>query len=277
VRDTATLPLLAEVKAGDYVVLELDSWQMQGFGESKISPHVAVFTNLMEDHKNYYKDNPAQYFEDKANIFKYQTGSDFLIVGEGLQKVESKSKQVAAKASNVSKDWRIKLIGEHNLENIACATEAGRALGISEEDIKKGVESFDGVEGRLQFVREINGVKIYNDNNATTPEATIAALKALDSAKTVLICGGTDKGLELSGLIQKIINCKNVIMLPGTGSDRLDINARKVDSLKDAVDKALEVASSGDTILFSPAFASFGLFKNEYERNDKFLDIVKGL
>ena len=296
VRNTATLPLLKEVKAGDAVVLELDSWQMQGFGESKISPHIAVFTNLMEDHKNYYKAHPEQYFKDKANIFKFQNENDFLIVGERVaEKIkaenpclagrQAKGKIIVAEKQNVPKDWQIKLLGQHNMENIACAIEAARSLGISEEDIKKGVESFGGVEGRLQFVREINGVKIYNDNNATTPEATVAALKALNPKSEIpniiLICGGADKGLELEGLIQEINKCKAVIMLPGSGSDRLKINATKVDNLKEAVDKALESATHGDTILFSPAFASFGPlpggFKNEYDRNDQFLEIIKNL
>ena len=296
VRDTATLPLLKEVKAGDCVVLELDSWQLQGFGDTKISPHIAVFTNLLEDHKNYYKGAPEQYFEDKANIFRFQNENDFLIVGENVaEKIkaenpclagrQAKGKIIVAEKQNVPKDWQIKLLGQHNMENIACAIEAARSLGISEEDIKKGVESFGGVEGRLQFVREINGVKIYNDNNATTPEATVAALKALNPKSEIpniiLICGGADKGLELEELIQEINKCKAVILLPGSGSDRLQINATKVNNLKEAVEKALAVAASGDTILFSPAFASFGPppggFKNEYDRNDQFLEIIKNL
>ena len=286
IRDMATLPLLKDVKSGDYVVFELDSWQLQGFGESKISPRIAVFTNLMEDHKNYYKDNPEQYFEDKANIYKFQNEKDFLVVGESLSKIATKSQKLIASANSLPKDWSVMLIGEHNLENVACAVEACRTLGISEEDIKKGVESFGGVEGRLQFVREIEGVKIYNDNNATTPEATIAALKSLGEAnkltslqasKLILICGGSDKGLDIDELKIQMAKCKAVIALPGLGTDRLDIDMIKASDLKEAVAKAREMAVSGDTILFSPAFTSFGLFKNEYERNDHFLAIVRSL
>ncbi len=118
-------------------------------------------------------------------------------------------------------------------------------------------------------------MKIYNDNNATTPDATIAALRSFDAGKIVLICGGSDKGLDLNALEQEIKkSCKAVIILPGTGSDRLKVDAVKAQNLEEAVSKAMEVSAGGDIILFSPAFASFGSFKNEYDRNDQFLDII---
>ncbi len=277
VRDTATLPMLKYAKAGDIAVLELDSWQLQGFGESKISPHVAVFTNLMDDHKNYYKDNPEQYFEDKSNIFKFQKEDDLLITGEGLKNLGSKSKKMVVSAKNVPKDWNIKLLGEHNLENIALAIEACWALKLNIEDIKKGVESFTGVEGRLQFVKEINGVEIYNDNNATTPQATVAALRAMHK-NVILICGGSDKDLDLVGLKSEIVRvCKAVILLPGSGSDKLDIEAERVDSLDEAVTIALKRSEPEDVILFSPAFASKSQYNNEYERNDHFIRLINEL
>lgn len=305
VRDMATLPFISsfrEIQPPEIVVLELDSWQLQGFGDSKISPHVAVFTTFMEDHLNYYKNDLERYFDDKANIFKYQKQEDFLIVGEDIfervksQKSKIESKIQIAKRGDVPQDWHSHLLGEHNKLNIACAVEACRALGISEDDIKKGVETFGGVEGRLQFVKEVGGVKIYNDNNATTPRATIAALTAISTntqapitngtSNVILIIGGSDKNLELNELAEEMNKtCKAIVLLPGSGSEKLSSkllssqNSKliQVQNLFEAVHTALSSSAPGDTILFSPAFASFGLFKNEYERNDEFMKIVGSL
>lgn len=279
VRDMATLPLLGKVRSGDIVVLELDSWQLQGFGESHISPHISVFTTFMDDHLNYYGGDREKYFADKANIFKFQNENDFLIFGEGLDesKLDTKSKKLKARVADVPIDWKPQIIGEHNLLNIACAIKACRALGISEEAIKAGVESFGGVEGRLHFVKEVNGVKIYNDNNATTPKATIAALTSLEK-NIVLLCGGADKNVPLETVAEKINGvCKKVVLLKGSGSEKLKPLLKdfvEADSLEEAVKKAYELCAPGDNLLFSPMFASFGMFNNEYERNDLFLKIV---
>lgn len=279
VRDMATLPLLGKVRSGDIVVLELDSWQLQGFGESNISPHISVFTTFMDDHLNYYGGDREKYFADKANIFKFQNEKDFFIFGEGLDesKLNTQSKKLKARVADVPVDWKPQIIGEHNLLNIACAIEACRALGISEEAIKVGVESFGGVEGRLQFVKEVNGIKIYNDNNATTPEATIAALTSLEK-NIVLLCGGADKNVPLETVAEKINGvCKKVVLLKGSGSEKLKSLLKdfvEADSLEEAIKKAYELCAPGDNLLFSPMFASFGMFNNEYERNDLFLKIV---
>ena len=299
--NSAVLPLLEEVKEGDIVVLELSSWQLQGFGEDKISPHVAVFTTFMPDHMNYYGGDLDKYFDDKANIFKYQKEGDFLVVGEDVEKhkafsFELKASKIIARREGVPEDWKSSLLGEHNRLNIACAIEACRAIGISDADIKNGVESFEAVEGRLQFVKEIGGVKIYNDNNATTPTATIAGLLAV-SAKSqitnnkpeekniILILGGSDKGLELDELVEEAgKTCKKIILLPGSGSEKLKAKSQKleasiigVQNLSEAVVKAVEQAESGDVVLFSPAFSSFGLFKNEYDRNNQFKEELEKL
>ena len=141
-------------------------------------------------------------------------------------------------------------------------------------------------------MREVGGVKIYNDNNATTPEAVVAALRALSDVRfrkpnIILIVGGADKGLDMSELVAEINKiCKVVILLAGTGTSRL-LEARSYkleasthgpyDSLDQTVHKALELAKPGDAVLFSPAFASFGMFKNEYDRNDQFLTLVDKL
>ena len=284
VRGISTLELLPQIKAGDVLVLELDSWQLQGFGDLQISPHIAVFTNLMPDHQNYYKDMD-EYFSDKANIFRYQVEGDTLICGQAIEeRIETvRSVAVPQVPHALPAEWQLRLVGEHNRENAALAAAALRSLGLAEEDIQQGLETFEPVEGRLQFVREVRGVKIYNDNNATTPEATLAALKALDAGtkNIILIMGGADKYLDVSALLYEIAQtCKRVILLAGTGTDRvapLMQDYSIFDSLDAAVKEAITSVQSGDTILFSPAFASFGWFKNEYDRNDQFMRMIASL
>ncbi len=182
-------------------------------------------------------------------------------------------------------DWKLNVLGEHNRENASLAAGALRVLGLSEEEIRSGLESFQPVEGRLQFVREIGSVKIYNDNNATTPEATIAALKALGE-NIALICGGSEKGLDLKELVAEIKKrASSVIVLAHPnykGSERLMDELRTADiafdtaaNLPDAAAKGMKMAK--ETLLFSPAFASFGMFQNEYDRNDQFIRLIKNL
>ncbi|TSC63028.1 MAG: UDP-N-acetylmuramoylalanine--D-glutamate ligase [Parcubacteria group bacterium Athens0416_74] len=287
VRGISTLAMLPEVQPGDVAVLELDSWQLQGFGELEMSPHVAVFTNLMPDHQNYYT-SMDEYFADKANIFRFQHPGDALVVGHSVE-----DRVRAASASwrtpvdltvpgDLPKDWQLNIPGGHNRYNASLASSALLALGLTADAIHAGLETFDGVEGRLQLVGEKGGVKIYNDNNATTPEATIAALRALHEGERnslILIAGGSDKGLDLTELVSEIQKtCKAVMLLAGTGTDTLKekLHAAEVfQNLNTAVDAAFAVATPGDTILFSPAFASFGMFKNEYDRNDQFLALIK--
>jgi UDP-N-acetylmuramoylalanine--D-glutamate ligase len=153
---------------------------------------------------------------------------------------------------------------------------------LNAQEIRAGLESFEAVEGRLQLLGEKRGVTIYNDNNATTPEATIAALRALDEGKKniILIAGGSDKGLTLDELADAMKACRAVVLLEGTGTQRLKPllpQAETAADMQSAVAQALARAEKGDTLLFSPAFASFGLFKNEYERNDAFVRAVSAL
>ena len=293
IKDTATLPLLKEVKDGDYVVMELDSWQLQGFGESKISPNVSVFTTFYPDHLNYYGGSMEKYFADKANIFKYQKEKDVLIVGEQITSLnlEIPNRAGVAMTNIVPADWKIKIPGEHNLQNIACAILATRALKVPEEIIREAVENFGGVPGRLEFIREINGVKIYNDTTSTTPEATVAGLRALGSRRKniVLMMGGDDKNLDMSGLIAEIPKyCRAVVMFKERGTDRIKnevlsfkkkgLEVYEEEGLEATVKRALSVAQNGDFLLYSPAFSSFGkYFKNEYERGEQFVELVKRL
>ena len=248
----------------------------------------------MNDHFNYYKGDLERYFEDKANVFLYQKQNDYLVTGEKVAHLVTAKHHgklyhhpITFTAKSVPIDWKLKLPGEHNRENVAATIAVAKIMGISYETIQKVVEGFTGVEGRLQFVREINGIKVYNDTTATTPDATIAALQSLRSAdpqerNIVLIMGGADKMLDMSGLLREIPHSvKSVVLLPGTGTERIRNDILKLPVLVNeakTLDEAVQIARSrirsGDTLLFSPAFASFGLFKNEYDRGEQFLKIV---
>lgn len=289
IRGIATLPLLKKVKPGDILVCELDSWQLQGFGDDKVSPNISVFVSFMPDHMNYYKNSMEDYFNDKANIFKYQKKDDVLIICPGMKKLikkeHTKGKLIGIDKNEVA-NWKFTVPGEHNRENLACAVKVAEQFKIPINKIKKAVAEFQGVEGRLQYLRNYKGIKIYNDNNATTPEATMAGIEAVktNNKNIVLLCGGADKKLDLTNFV-KIVNknCKAVALIPGSGTDvllkdyELKVPYEIGKDFKEVVSKAIKFAKKGDIILFSPAFASFGLFNNEYERNDLFVKLIKKL
>ena len=292
IQGVSTLAHLPEATIDEIAVLELDSWQLQGFGAQKISPHIAVFTTFMPDHLNYYKDDLNSYLSDKANIFRFQKEDDVLVMGDKIVRVLSNfigldrivSNKITASSEDVPRDWDIKIPGEHNLYNIACATEALKAIGLKDEEIKDGVESFTGVAGRLELVSEKDGIKIYNDTTATTPDATLAGLRAVAKANNVvLIAGGADKQIDPQNLVQEIDRyVKAVVLLPGSGTEKLFPklvgkvrDLYRVENLKESVEKAKSIAEDGDVVLFSPDFASFGMFKNEYDRGEQFNKIIK--
>jgi UDP-N-acetylmuramoylalanine--D-glutamate ligase len=298
VRGVSNLQLLEKVEHDTIGVFELDSWQCQGFGEARslqvpgvrqgpLSPSIAVFTSFMQDHLNYYHGDMERYLADKANIFLAQSESDTLIVGkqayEALAPYKSRirSHVIVADESDAPHGWKLKLLGAHNRYNIGIAVAAARALGVEFDTIRSAVEAFEALPGRLQFVREVSGVRIYNDTNATTPDATAASLYALDPAQKrniVLIAGGMDKGLDPAVMTHAVHDtCKHVVLLPGTGTDKLvaackltTANCTKVDSLAEAIQNVWLVANQGDILLLSPGFASFNLFKNEYDRGEQF-------
>lgn len=282
VKGISTLALLKKVRSGDIAVLELDSWQLQGFGEEKVSPHIALFTNFLPDHLNYYKGDMNHYFADKANIFRFQNKNDFVIAGKSIApRIKTKGKKITPK--ELPSSWKLSLLGKHNAENAALAVAAVKLLGINDKTIRENLASFKGVPGRLELVRTVRGIKIYNDTTATTPDATRIGLQVLGYKKRViLIVGGTDKKLDTRSLIKIIPKyAKKIVLLPGTGTDKLPTKFKtsciQTNSLKEAVSQAFSNARRGDTILFSPAFTSFGLFKNEFDRGAQFNKLVQKL
>ena len=287
VQGTSLLSSLVKLTPNTFVVLELDSWKLQGFNDTKISPNISVFTNFLPDHLNYYKGNMKKYFLDKTYIFKNQKEEDILILSkQSLSFIKKwggkiKSKIIIPK-ERLPKGWQINLPGLHNEHNVMLAVEVARQLGIKDSTTKKTLKNFKSIEGRLQLLIEIKSVKYYNDTTATTPEATIVALKTLGKKKNIiLIAGGADKNLNMDELIVQIPKyCKKVVLLSGSGTSRIKNkikNMVEVNSMKRAVVVAKTFAKSGDIILLSPAFASFGMFNNEYDRGDQFMKIVKGL
>lgn len=298
VRGVSNLQLLNEVKEDSLCVMELDSWQLQGFGWAGISPQVAVFTNFMEDHLNYYSRGNKNkeeamdlYFRDKAQIFLHQDESGILVTTpEVFERIKNtfpdlhlKQEVKLTDSSIIPEDCLLAMPGEHNRLNAALAYNALKTLSLSDEEIFEGLTTFSGVEGRLQLVRTVDNVRIYNDNNATTPQATKMALEALDvgNKNIILIAGGADKNIGLDALVEAINeHCRRVFLIPGNGTDRLfSLLEEKVDvtlteNLEQAFTKAKESSENNNIILFSPAFASFSQYKNEYERNDEFMDLI---
>lgn len=291
VRGVSTLALLSEVEDGSIALMELDSWQLQGFGEAGLSPNIAVFTTFFPDHMNYYKDDLGRYLDDKAQIFVHQEPTDTLVLGSQcagqVQETYAdriKAHVVVAGAHDFRADWELRIPGEHNRYDAALAVEAARALDIDDDTIREALAEFTGVPGRLQLVRTVDGVAYYNDTTATTPEAAIAGLVALDETfhgRIVLITGGADKTLPMDAYVEAVKKyAKRAIFIAGTGTDRVKgefPDAPVFDNLAAAFNDARTHALPDDVVLLCPGFASFGVFTNEFDRGDQFDMLVHTL
>lgn len=286
----ATLPFIEKVKEDSYVVLELSSWQLQGWHDGKISPHISVITNIYPDHLNYYR-SMRDYVYDKKAIYRYQTEEDYLILNKDNPASkefakEAKSKIIWFSKNEIPASWKLKILGDHNRENAAAAIKVAEILRVDKQNIKKSIENFKALPNRLELVRNLKGVSYYNDNNSTTPEATMAALHSFPSKDIILIAGGSDKKLVFKEMARKIKQkTKAVIIFEGSAQEKLHKELKKinchsvffVDSMKEAVKQAKLTAKSGDVVLLSPGCASFGLFLNEYDRGDQYIKAVKNL
>ena len=301
------LTFLSGVKPKDIVVLELSSWQCESLGASLRQPHVSVITNLKRDHLNAYE-GMEDYAEAKAQIFRHQEPDDAVVLnaddtygrkwmseapssvltfGKKGKRATIRNGILRLDGKDIIRADRLRIIGEHNALNACAAMIAAREVGASIAGIKKALTSFKGLENRLQFIREVRGVSYVNDTTATTPDGTIAACKAMLPRVRFLffIMGGSDKELEyeeLGKLFQKSKKCIGVFLLPGNASDKMKrefnrhgIAYEEVADMKTAVRRASETAESGDAVILSPAAASFGLFKNEFDRGEQFVKAVK--
>jgi UDP-N-acetylmuramoylalanine--D-glutamate ligase len=282
-RGVATLPMLATADATSTVILELDSWQLQGFEDARVSPHISVWTNFLPDHMNYYKGDMDRYFEDKAAIARFQKKGDaFVSTHDIIEKIDQRFgvlESVCIADPVLPTDWEVTLLGEHNRANAAFACAAARAMGIADDIIKNILKNFSGLPGRLQLLGEKNGVVFYDDGNSTTPEATIAALKALAplGRPIILIAGGSDKALDFSALVPEIeARVKKLVLFDGKATEKIkalltkDFPRTIAASMEEAFAAAVAAAAPHDVILLSPGATSFGIFKNEYDRGDQF-------
>ncbi|HNV97420.1 MAG TPA: UDP-N-acetylmuramoyl-L-alanine--D-glutamate ligase [bacterium] len=288
IRGTATLPLIEKLTKNSYLVLELSSWQLEGFRDEKISPEYSVITNIYSDHLNRYK-SMDDYVLDKKYIYKFQDQNDFLFINKDRQDKYFKEfeKEAPGKliyfSKNDCEDYDINLIGYHNLENIACAKKVALELGIPEETIRKAISNFKGVEFRLEKIAEIRGISFINDSASTSPDAGIMALNSFDK-KVLLICGGATKNLPLDDFAKNILKkAKKVALLKGEDSLKLkefldQENKNLVLGIYNDFEKAIydlyKIAIEKDIILLSPGCASFGLFINEFDRGNQFNKIV---
>jgi UDP-N-acetylmuramoylalanine--D-glutamate ligase len=285
------LELLPKVKRPkgypDKVVLELSSFELE---DLKQSPDIAVITNIMPDHLNRYA-SMSEYVEAKKTIFKYQKKQDVLILNNDDPAAKEFSREAPGKViffSETIEPDGFKLFGNHNLSNLSAAIEVAKLLKVPTKNIEKSIKSFKGVPNRQEFIREVKGVKYFNDTTATIPDATITAVNAFlqnfPNSRLILVCGGQDKGLEytkLSEIIRERVD--EIIMLPGTASDKIKRGLRdytrmhEVSSMLDAVKMAKKLSKDGDVVILSPAAASFNLFKNEFDRGRQFVKAVKEL
>lgn len=305
---------IKDMKPEDFVILEMSSFQLM---DMDISPSVSLVTNIYEDHLNIHR-SYEEYQDAKKNIFKYQNEDGILVLNYDNEITRSFAKDAKGKVvffsskeklqdgyiyDDVDKNIKycedgvrrhllhkdkIKLRGIHNYENI-CSALAVTSKFIDIELALSAIEEFIGVEHRLEFVRELNQVKYYNDSIGTSPASTIAGINAFDE-NIILLAGGSDKGLDYKEVGEAIAKKVGTLILCGPTASKIE-NATKqalekigkaiqiynVLNLEEAVNLSKEKSKPGDIVLLSPASASFDAFKNFAERGNKFKEYVKNL
>lgn len=305
-------PLLADVekiKQGDKVVLELSSFQLQTM---KKSPHVAVVTNITPNHLDWHTDL-AEYEQAKENIFRFQQEGDravFNFDNEVTRRLAQNAKgavlfsrqsdlpdgyclkdgQIVLCESGKIKEIilrteDIKIPGQHNVENYMAAITAISDC-VSQEIIVQTAKEFGGVPHRIELVRELNGVKYYNDSIASSPARTTAGLNSFKQ-KVILIAGGYDKKIPFDEFGIVVNEHVKELVLVGVTSPKIEYAVKQAENydglsihccaeFEQAVNTARSLAQSGDVVILSPACASFDLFKNFEVRGNTFKEIVNG-
>ena len=318
------LDALQHLTATSVVVFELSSWRLSSLQHIHMSPHIAVFTNLFPDHLNYYGTMDA-YARDKQLIFANQTAQDYAVYEESNILIQNLAKNIVSKkalyneqssidhasmselrvyvddAGNINAKIHnsfqkilnideIRMRGEHNRGNILAAITASLAFDVEVQSIQKAIVHFPGIEHRLEFVREKDGIQYYNDTAATVPEAAINAMKSFEEP-IILIAGGNNKKLDFENMARTIQEkTKDCVFFSGEATDNIlrliedsskDSNVSKsytqVKTMQDAVRIATQQATVGDVVLLSPGATSFGLFKNEFDRGEQYRDCVHKL
>lgn len=314
---TPVLGALGGIRPKETVVFELSSWRLAGLEGVKKSPHIAVFTNFFADHMNYYKDLASYRkdkdfiyrFQKEGDMLIAEAGIDLSSEVPPADTVRFSPKGGDAgedgaffrgdlavlrrdgKETELFRREDLRVRGEQNCGNALAAASAASVAGVPARKIAAALRSFAGIPHRLEFVREVDGISFYNDSAATVPEAAEAAIGAF-GRKPVLIAGGSDKNLRLDGLAAAILaGTKRAVFLPGDASDRLLRELRKllpdepdlsgrfpvVADMDSAVSLATGFAEAGDIVVLSPGAASFGIFRNEFDRGDRFRGAVAAL
>lgn len=306
-------PLLPEVRtmqADDLAIVELSSFQLM---DMKFSPSIAAITNLTPNHLDYHKDFD-EYVQAKTSIFTHQKPGDRLVlngddrvtrtldIGPG-HKIMTCSKIVKPENGVYLRDGviyiaengqdrtlmeakDIRIPGAHNVSNVMMAAAIVQGL-CEDSDIVEVAKTFGGVEHRIEFVREFEGVKYYNDSIASSPTRTIAGLNSFDQ-KLILIAGGYDKHIPYDVLGKPICEHVKTLLLTGATAPKIRACVEQADcaekpeiidvpDLAAAVRAANAVAHPGDIVIMSPASASFDCFKNFMERGDLFKALVNKL
>ena len=300
------LDLVREIQPDDWVVLELSNFQLYNL---TYSPHIAVCLMIIPEHLDWHP-GFDDYLEAKANIFRHQKSDDIAIYFAGNENSERlagnspghKIPYFAAPGARVREDGMIvigeneqeiisktevKLLGEHNLQNICAAlTAISEAVG-SLDNAETVLSSFSGLEHRLELVRELGGVKYYDDSFATTPDSVMVALHALVQP-VVLILGGHDKGLDYTELVDEIAmreRVRQVIAIGKIGPRLAEMLRGKhftnitegLETMPQIVAEARAKAQAGDAVLLSTGTSSFGMFKDYKDRGNQFKAAVQAL
>ncbi len=296
--------ILDSLTTDDWVVYELSSFQLQDLQKS---PHIGVVLMTTSEHLDYHQDE-SEYVEAKSAIVKYQSADDIAIINadyinSGKIGQLSKGKKLFFSRQTTQGDCYVEnnilvlknsnfqfnlnelgLVGAHNYENACAAVLAAKSAGCVDEAINKVLQEFKGLEHRLEFVAEKNGVKFYNDSFSTTPETAIAAIKAF-SEQEILILGGSSKKSDFTELVELIGQTKNLksIILIGEESVLLKnllenkFNGKLLDgaeNLEQVFEQIKSCAQIGDIVILSPACASFDWFENYKQRGLKFKSLA---
>ncbi|MEK7518435.1 MAG: UDP-N-acetylmuramoyl-L-alanine--D-glutamate ligase [Patescibacteria group bacterium] len=288
------------------VILELSSFQLEALA-APLAPKLALITNLYPDHLDRHTSMRA-YAAVKARVAEGQTSADFFVAPldsdwRKYSKVHTRAKtywtsdQPHPKANAyIEKDWVVlnvqgkilrvvptAKLKHQDIGTLRCAISgalAGYLLGTSLVTIRRALKKFQGVPERFEVVRKYKGRTFINNTTATNPVAAVAGIASVHG-RCIVIAGGTDKGLPQQSLVKALNRVSAVVFLPGTATDALEpkihVPYSCVRSMAAAVRTAVRYSKPGDTILLSPGAASFGLFRNEFDRGEKFVRAIKAL
>ncbi len=281
-----------DMPADSFAVIEMSSHQLEF---TRSSPHVAIMTNVYEEHLDHYEEGFKGYVNSKLNIVKHQTENDFFIFNgtQGLKEyIDTDSlsstciKVFAEPDSFVSTLTGINnnLKGRHNAMDIGFAAAAAKAMGADEDSIRRAIEKFEGIPNRMEYFGTYGGIDYYNDSIATIPEAVLCAVEAIGNVGTLII-GGLDRGLDYSEFEKalSVLDIDNLVCLPETGHNIADNIAKigskakvfKVADLPEAVDKCFEYTQKGKACIMSPAAASYNYYRDFEEKGNHFKQLVK--